>query len=209
MTSARERLNQRLIPYTLPGFLSLSLFGFNPAYCAAAGLVVPYVIAWATVHGQVEPEPVSVAPKAELPRAPTDQADIDRVVSATHELYASLPAHGKPRVRDNGVAEWTILASISLTKNGEVTPIALGTGVKCLPAAKLPPLGDTLHDSHAEVLARRGLMRWLIAEAEAAHDGRSDFLDWDGSLFSLAPRVEVWLYVSALPVRWVSVVHDN
>lgn len=49
--------------------------------------------------------------------------------------------------------------------------IALATGVKALPYATLSPAGDLLHDSHAEVLARRGARTWillrLISEAKA------------------------------------------
>lgn len=38
------------------------------------------------------------------------------------------------------------------------------TGVKCLPANRLPKHGDVLHDSHAEVVARRGFILWLYEE---------------------------------------------
>mgnify|MGYP002718872709 CR=1 FL=1 len=49
-----------------------------------------------------------------------------------------------------------------------VIPVSLGTGVKVLPANRLPPLGDAVHDSHAEVLARRGFVRWLLDEGRKA-----------------------------------------
>jgi tRNA-specific adenosine deaminase 1 len=147
----------------------------------------------------------------------------ERVVAETLAAYAALPAHGKPAVRDNGVREWTVLASMSLTRSGptgnesvdgsgicgsgssgsaaEVYLISLGTGVKVLPAARLPPLGDTLHDSHAEVLARRGLRRWLLAEATRVLGGEASvWVIQDKEKFALAPGVQVWLYVSALPV---------
>ncbi|TXT15811.1 hypothetical protein VHUM_00314 [Vanrija humicola] len=126
----------------------------------------------------------------------------DTVVQATHDAYAALPKHGKPIVRDNGVAEWTILAAIALVQPGRAPHIvSLGTGVKVLPAARLPPLGDTVHDCHAEVLARRGFLRALLAEAgRVQRGGASEWLQWSGDQFALAPSVEVVLYVSALPV---------
>lgn len=199
--TARLELSNRLFCYTFPGFLYLYLLlDFDIGYCLLAGSLSAYVIAWAMVRGTPVFDLERDSQSAESKRS-VAQPEIDGVVQKSLALYSSLPAHGKPRVRDNGVAEWTILASISLSRDGEVTPISLGTGVKCLPAARLPPLGDTLHDSHAEVLARRGFMRWLLSKAEAAHAGPSGFLVWDGSRFSLAPGVEVWLYVSALPVR--------
>lgn len=138
----------------------------------------------------------------------------ESVVEATLKSYAALPKHGKPSVRDNGVPEWTILASISLTlpdaysstaTNGtQVVPISIGTGVKVLPAARLPPLGDTVHDCHAEVLARRGFVRWLLDQATRVARGEehAGLVLWDAETkrFSLAPGVQAWLYVSALPV---------
>ncbi|KAF8488931.1 hypothetical protein F5888DRAFT_1750230 [Russula emetica] len=43
--------------------------------------------------------------------------------------------------------------------------LAGGAGVKCLPTSCLPVRGDALHDSHAEVIARRGAIRsWLLEE---------------------------------------------
>jgi tRNA-specific adenosine deaminase 1 len=141
----------------------------------------------------------------------------DLITSTSHKLFDTLPRHGKPTIRANGRHEWTILATISLVthtyvelvpgieivESTRVLPIALGTGVKVLPATKLPPAGDTLHDSHAEILARRGLVRWLIEEAGRVIKGTEseDLLEWVGGRFRLKEGVETWLYISALPVR--------
>lgn len=158
-------------------------------------------------------------PEAGRPSHPDSYAEA--VVGAALDAYARLPKHGKPARRDNGVVEWTVFASIVLsypppsppsspssshTTSSTLVP-SLGTGVKCLPATRLPPLGDTLHDSHAEVLARRGFVRWLIDEAGRlvrgeAHSGVLEYDKLDGGVgrFALREGVQVWLYVSALPV---------
>ncbi|RSH91441.1 hypothetical protein EHS25_009740 [Saitozyma podzolica] len=85
-----------------------------------------------------------------------------------------------------------------------IHPISIGTGVKVLSANRLPPLGDTLHDCHAEVLVRRGFVRWLVDEAEryVKGDSHSGVLEWteQKKKLRLKEDVEVWLYVSALPV---------
>lgn len=136
------------------------------------------------------------------------QSWADQLAQTSIALYDSLPKHGKPTVRSNGVPEWTILAVISLAIQEEegtsprTIPISLGTGAKCLPANKLPPLGDTLHDCHAEVLARRGLVRWLLEEGKrvVAGDDHLDVLELEAGQFRLKPSAQVWMYVSALPV---------
>ncbi len=130
----------------------------------------------------------------------------DRVASATISLYSSLPRHGKPILRDNGIPEYTILSALFISTQDQIFPVSLGTGVKCLPANKLPPLGDIAHDCHAEILARRGMMRWLIAEAGQVVKGETNegVLEENEGKFVLKKGVEVWLYVSALPVGMLS-----
>lgn len=81
--------------------------------------------------------------------------------------------------------------------------------MKCLPCNRLPPAGDTLHDQHAEVLARRGFRRWLLDQAMMLSDdfkkgrgpssGRVLEVTAEG-VIRLLPRVKVWMYVSTLPV---------
>jgi hypothetical protein len=140
----------------------------------------------------------------------------DLITSTSIELFNQLPRHGKPTTRANGKQEWTILATISLVihtytelmpgleiiESTRVLPVSLGTGVKVLPATKLPPVGDTIHDSHAEILARRGLVRWLIEESARVAKGteNEDVVEWVNGKFGLRDGVEVWLYISALPV---------
>ncbi|WWC72207.1 uncharacterized protein I206_106168 [Kwoniella pini CBS 10737] len=138
----------------------------------------------------------------------------DAIVNSAHQLYASLPAHGKPVVRSNGTPEWTILSTISLVdcsnpSTESIIPISLGTGVKCLPYTKLSKYGDTLHDCHAEILARRGLMRWLLYQAQLYTRSRSCsdeegtdetvYLELVNGRFRLKGNLQLWLYISMLP----------
>ncbi|KAL7424406.1 hypothetical protein Q5752_000088 [Cryptotrichosporon argae] len=90
-----------------------------------------------------------------------------------------------------------------------VALITLATGVKCLPANRLPPLGDTLHDSHAEVLSRRGFVHWLLHESQAVLRGQKNMgvIAWDGERLRLRDEVKVVLYVSALPCGDASTLH--
>ncbi|WVQ94907.1 hypothetical protein IAU59_001993 [Kwoniella sp. CBS 9459] len=179
----------------------------------------------------------------------------DEVARSSIALYDKLPTHGKPVIRNNGVKEWTILATICLVQRGHasgsnsnfntntvgcvvaegddgatatrekrVIPVSLGTGVKCLPYSKLPEQGDTVHDCHAEIIARRGFVRWLLnqarllacsshtastssgstknstAQEEGVGHGEEVYVEWkeDGS-FGLKEGIETWMYVSMLP----------
>ncbi|KAG8751682.1 hypothetical protein FRC12_012309 [Ceratobasidium sp. 428] len=114
-----------------------------------------------------------------------------------------------PTARSNGVPQFTVLAAVVLVQEQEgkdptTLCISLATGSKCLPANKLPKLGNALHDSHAEVLARRAAIRWLYQEIlEEARTGVSSFwIERRGDEFGrwkMRSGVEVWMYVSTLP----------
>ncbi|KZT27056.1 adenosine deaminase/editase [Neolentinus lepideus HHB14362 ss-1] len=124
-------------------------------------------------------------------------ASTDDLTRQVHELYASL-AFNPPARR------FTILAAFILTAADTDAPpriISLATGSKCLPASKLPESGDALHDSHAEVLARRGAIRWLLEEIErSAHSPSSWIIKAsEGGKYTLREGVEVTMYVSTVP----------
>lgn len=76
--------------------------------------------------------------------------------------------------------------------------------MRCLPREKLPINGDLLHDSHAEVLARRGFRIWLYAEMERSCENGSSWLrrvPGDNFVFGLQSHVEIFFYVSTLPCQ--------
>ncbi|KDR83509.1 hypothetical protein GALMADRAFT_132951 [Galerina marginata CBS 339.88] len=113
-------------------------------------------------------------------------------------------------------SQWTILASFFLTRQGgpslqsggdEIKIISLATGTKCLPATKLSPRGETVHDCHAEVLARRSALRWIHEEIIRIRtldsEGKGYSSQWltqgpDGK-YALHEDVQLNLYVSTLP----------
>ncbi|XP_014098748.3 tRNA-specific adenosine deaminase 1 [Bactrocera oleae] len=72
--------------------------------------------------------------------------------------FRQLPKTGKPTTN-----EWTILSAIVMhdTAKGTSKVVAIGCGTKCVGKSKLCSHGLILNDSHAEVLARRALLRYI------------------------------------------------
>lgn len=123
----------------------------------------------------------------------------------------------------NGAIEWTCLACVCLVLNDrddhdaaqqpQIVPIVLATGTKTLPYADIKiGQGDVVHDSHAEVLARRAARRWLaeriLVESQQRDEQKIEGLprvfDRNQTQDSFAPsklkdHVRVWWYISTLP----------
>ncbi|KAL6761775.1 hypothetical protein V8C86DRAFT_2527894 [Haematococcus lacustris] len=97
-----------------------------------------------------------------------DTAQLAQVASAVQTLWASLGKTGKPQDH-----ECTVLAGIAVTRNSPDGTchgpwvVALGSGTKVLGGSKRDGAGRLVHDSHAEVIARRAFVAWLHSEIRA------------------------------------------
>lgn len=120
----------------------------------------------------------------------------DAIASIVLQKYASFRFKPPPR-------QFTILAAFVLSDNaGNLKVISVGTGSKCLPGVRLENGGHALHDSHAEVLARRGAVRWLLAEIQRAREDTCAWLsERPNGKYALKHGVSVHLYVSTLPCK--------
>lgn len=138
----------------------------------------------------------------------------DIVSDKVFSLYRSLPKKGKPQGREN-----TVLAAflISSPSNNLLQVVALGTGTKCIGASLLSSRGDVVNDSHAEIIARRSLLRFFYSEitrfcaTDKEIDGPRETpdvglelvlcLDKSGreSKFAMRPGWKLHMYISQLP----------
>ncbi|KAK1252652.1 hypothetical protein MKX08_003839 [Trichoderma sp. CBMAI-0020] len=97
------------------------------------------------------------------------------IARAVISQFEKLPSKRKPCVRNNGLHEWVPLSGIVAERNGNLTCLALATGMKCLSASKLVEAqGVAIHDWHAEVLAIRTLNRYLLDECQSIVDSNHD-----------------------------------
>lgn len=106
--------------------------------------------------------------------------------------------------------QYTVLAAFVLSHQDTISKpskvISLATGCKCLPQSRLPSLGDALHDSHAEILARRGAIRWMFEEVQRS-TLRSNGIDhvptWlaptANGKWGLKGTVRLHMYISTVP----------
>ncbi|XP_017329117.1 tRNA-specific adenosine deaminase 1 isoform X1 [Ictalurus punctatus] len=137
--------------------------------------------------------------------------DPDEVARMCYERYTALPRRGKP---EEG-REWTQLAAVIQVTRCPVTHtvlkevVALGTGTKCIGHSAMSPKGDILNDSHAEVIARRSCVRYLMEQlCLAIRDGQSSVFchtDQTGK-WRIRPDVSFLFFCSHTPCGDASII---
>ncbi|KAJ2746818.1 hypothetical protein GGI20_001049 [Coemansia sp. BCRC 34301] len=95
----------------------------------------------------------------------------DQIAQCVVDRYCTLPKRGKPACKGPDKEEWTVLAGFVIEDTRQKSSkrfecVALGTGLKCLHSGQLRPFGDTVHDSHAEIIARRALVFYLTKQLQ-------------------------------------------
>ncbi|KAL4234357.1 tRNA-specific adenosine deaminase 1 [Mactra antiquata] len=123
----------------------------------------------------------------------------DEIAKLCLEKYELLPGSGKPQANK----EWTLLAGVVLQfeKEDKFSVISLATGSKCIGPSKMSRTGEILNDSHAEILARRGMMRYLFSEVQNLYkNGSSEILEYStNNVCRLKNGVYFHMYTSNTP----------
>lgn len=119
----------------------------------------------------------------------------DRIANLSISKFNSLGKTGKPK--DKG--EWTLLSCFIKEENQALEVVALGTGSKCLGENQLSSEGMLVHDSHAEVVARRAFMVYLLEQMEKAVNGDISVVEATSSKFKLKRGIYFHFYASHTP----------
>lgn len=129
-----------------------------------------------------------------------DQKFADLVSNTCYRKYSILPKTGKPNSK-----QCTVLAGIvkivgEPSSKSVVNVVSLGTGSKCIGPSKMNP--NRLNDSHAEIIARRGFLRYLYSQINIAiQNGSSSIFerDCESKKFVLKDSITFHFFVSHTP----------
>lgn len=122
----------------------------------------------------------------------------NRIARCCLNHFRSLPKTGMPTT-----SEWTVLSAILVHNSidDQFNVVSLGTGTKCIPRNSLDSTGYLVNDSHAEVLARRGMLRFLLSEMCKCHDTESKILSYSEAdrKFILNPHISFHFFSTHPP----------
>lgn len=132
-----------------------------------------------------------------------NQTSADAVVKQFNDHFEKLPKSGKP-----AADEWTVAAAIVELSTSGFSIVAFGTGSKCVGQNRLTPEGDVVHDGHAEVVARRGFLVYLMEELEnCVKNGKSRvFSGEDDGRLVVKDTVRFWMVSSFMPCGDASIM---
>ena len=120
-------------------------------------------------------------------------------------FHQKIPKKGKPCELKK---EWTVLSAFVLQDHKAKTfeVIALGTGTKCLGQNEISDFGDLVHDSHAEVIAKRAFVLYLMDQAKKTFEGQKSILEQQQDqqtksqdLLKLSEDYDIYFYSSFPP----------
>lgn len=121
----------------------------------------------------------------------------DDIVQLCISQYESLRKTGKPK----NEGEWTLLSCFvqEEQRDNSLKVVALGTGSKCIGSQQLPCGGGVLHDSHAEVIARRAFVLYLIDQVRKAAEGHNSIFERRDGAYDLKSDISFHFYTSNTP----------
>ncbi|CAJ1062314.1 double-stranded RNA-specific adenosine deaminase [Xyrichtys novacula] len=121
----------------------------------------------------------------------------DQIAMLSHQRFNSLTT----RIQHSLLGR-KILATIVMRRGeGLGTVVSLGTGNRCVKGEELSLKGETVNDCHAEIISRRGFIRFLYSELMKHYDGTEESIFEPGQNNKLQIKADITfhLYISTAP----------
>eukprot|EP00062_Callorhinchus_milii_P005189 gi/632944402/ref/XP_007887489.1/ PREDICTED: tRNA-specific adenosine deaminase 1 isoform X1 [Callorhinchus milii] len=136
----------------------------------------------------------------------------NEIAGLCYEHYTTkLPKKGLPKFG----WEWTLLAAVvkvegnigtepgcsSESNDVNLEVVSMGTGSKCIGQSSMKKNGNIVNDSHAEVIARRGFLRYLYYQLKQAFKDKDSIFTAgkENRKWHLKPRISFVLFISHTP----------
>ncbi|XP_076826256.1 double-stranded RNA-specific adenosine deaminase [Brachyhypopomus gauderio] len=136
-----------------------------------------------------------------MPELPVSGSTLhDQIAMLSHQRFNALTT----RIQHSLLGR-KILATIIMRRGTDSlgTVVSLGTGNRCVKGEELSLKGDTVNDCHAEIISRRGFIRFLYSELMRHWDSPSGedsiFESAEDQKLKIKPDVTFHLYVSTAP----------
>lgn len=121
----------------------------------------------------------------------------DQIAMLSHQRFNALTT----RIQHSLLGR-KILATIVMRQGDTLgTVVSLGTGNRCVKGEELSLKGDTVNDCHAEIISRRGFIRFLYSELMKHLEGAEEtiFELAEDSKLRIKPDITFHLYISTAP----------
>ncbi|XP_076010814.1 double-stranded RNA-specific adenosine deaminase [Genypterus blacodes] len=121
----------------------------------------------------------------------------DQIAMLSHQRFNALTT----RIQHSLLGR-KILATIVMRRGeGLGTVVSLGTGNRCVKGEELSLKGETVNDCHAEIISRRGFVRFLYSELLRHYDGEDEsiFEPSENNRLRIKPDITFHLYISTAP----------
>lgn len=120
-----------------------------------------------------------------------------RIADLCLNKFSTLPKKGKSTEK-----EWTVLSAFVKLESDKLYVVSMGTGTKCLAGNESDFKGRRLHDSHAEIMARRGFLRYLLSNDDLFHQLPNEKM-------TLKPNISFHFFTTHSPCGDASILTDD
>lgn len=121
----------------------------------------------------------------------------DKIASLAHQKFNSLAA----TVMESMVGKKVLAALVMKTSSDDVGHVvSLGLGNRCITGTFLSLEGQTVNDSHAEIITRRGFIRFLYQQLLSYAAKQTDTIfEQSNAKLALKKEITFHLYISTAP----------